>query len=153
MAEAITQLARALGRLRRFEDAHAQLDEAQSMLTNQVQAAQRSRVRIRLLLERGRVFNSSGDAAASVPYFEEALSLAEVEGLEYYAIDAAHMLGIVETREAAIRWNERAIAMAEVAQSERARGWLGPLYNNLAWTYNDLGRHEASWRGEARSGG
>lgn len=55
---------------------------------------------------------------------------------------AAHMLGIVEKPEEAIRWNERAIGMAEAAESERSRGWLGPLYNNLAWTYNDLGRHE-----------
>jgi tetratricopeptide (TPR) repeat protein len=75
-------------------------------------------------------------------FFEGALTVAQEAGLEYLAIDAAHMLGIVEQEEIAIRWNEAAIDMAEEAADDRARGWLGPLYNNLAWTYNDAGEHE-----------
>lgn len=139
VAQAMTQLARSIGLQRRFEDANRVLDEAEAMLTDDMTLA-----RTRLTLERGRVVNSSGDPAASVPYFESALSLARASGYEYLAVDAAHMLGIVEQPQAAIRWNETAMKMAEAAKDERAKGWLGALYNNLAWTYNEMGDYEAA---------
>ena len=135
-AEALTQLARSLGLQRRFEEATAVLDEAHSLIGPEM-----DRPRVRVLLERGRVLNSSGDPPGSIPYFSEALNLAEVAGLEYLAVDAAHMLGIVTEGQTAIRWNETAIAMAEAAEDSRTRRWLGPLYNNLAWTHNDTGQH------------
>lgn len=136
VVEAMTQLARSIGQQRRFDEAHSVLNDAESLLTNDM-----PRERVRFLLERGRVTNSSGSPGSSIQFFEKALSLAEENDFEYFAVDAAHMLGIVEEPEEAIRWNERAIGMAEAAESDRARHWLGPLYNNLAWTYNDLGRH------------
>ncbi len=136
-AEALTQLARSVGLQRRFGDAHEVLNEAEEALTEDMQLA-----RVRLNLERGRVINSSGDAAASVAHFESALSLAQSGGFEGLAVDAAHMLGIVEEPDQAIRWNERAIEMAMAAKDEGVRGWLGPLRNNLAWTYSDRGEHE-----------
>ena len=52
------------------------------------------------------------------------------------------MLGIVNKGHDSIAWNERAIKMAEAAKDPRARRWLGPLYNNLGWTYFDLQRYE-----------
>jgi tetratricopeptide (TPR) repeat protein len=137
VAETLTQLARSVGLQRRFGEAHALLDRAEAMLTNDM-----SRARVRLLLERGRVINSSGDGVASVPLFEQALTQAQAAGLEYLAVDAAHMLGIVAQPDEAIEWNERAIEMAEAAGDDDVKGWLGPLYNNLAWTYNDIGEHE-----------
>jgi tetratricopeptide (TPR) repeat protein len=137
VAEAMTQLARSIGLQRRFDEAHAVLDEVETLLADDM-----SRARVRLALERGRVINSSGDPAGSIPYFESALSLAEASGYEYLAVDAAHMLGIVSEPDDAIRWNETAMRMAEAASDQRVRRWLGPLYNNLAWTYNDIGKHE-----------
>lgn len=134
---AMTQLARSMGMQRRFHDATDTLDQAESLLTGDMPEAQ-----VRLRLERGRVANSSGNPADSIQFFEQALAMAQEAGLEYLAIDAAHMLGIVEQEEAAIRWNEVAIDMAEQAEDDRARGWLGPLYNNLAWTYSDAGEYE-----------
>lgn len=137
VVETMTQLARSIGMQRRFDEAHSVLSEAESMLTEDMQLA-----RVRLLLEWGRAINSGGDSAGSIEHFEEALSISRSVDLEYLAVDAAHMLGIVEQPDNAIRWNETAIEMAEAAADERARTWLGPLYNNLAWTYNDLGKHE-----------
>ena len=49
------------------------------------------------------------------------------------------MLAIVETGGEALAWNERAIHFAEQSDDELAKGWLGSLYNNLGWTYHDLG--------------
>jgi tetratricopeptide (TPR) repeat protein len=134
--EVMSQIARAQGLQQQFSAAHTTLDSAQALLTDDTPIA-----RIRVLLERGRVFNSSGDPAASIPYFEQALALAEQHD-EYYAVDAAHMLGIVHDDEAAIEWHEHAMKLAESASNPRARGWLGPLYNNLAWNYHELGRYE-----------
>jgi tetratricopeptide (TPR) repeat protein len=134
--EVMSQIARAQGMQHQFTAAHATLDAAAALLTDDMPIA-----RVRVLLERGRAFNSSGDPAASIPYFEQALSMAD--GLsEFYAVDAAHMLGIVHEGDAAIAWNERAMKMAEAASDPRARRWLGPLYNNLAWTYHELGRYK-----------
>jgi tetratricopeptide (TPR) repeat protein len=133
-AEVLTQAARAQGLQRRFTEAHATLDEAEKRLT-----AEMGRARARYLLERGRVFRSAGDAERAKPLFEAALEAAQAAGEENYAVDAAHMLGIVETGAASVARNQRAMEMAEQARDPRARGWLGPLYNNLGWTYHDAG--------------
>ncbi len=56
-AELLTQIARAQGLQRQFDEAHRTLDEADAMIDSDLH-----RARVRLLLERGRVFNSSGSA-------------------------------------------------------------------------------------------
>jgi len=52
------------------------------------------------------------------------------------------MMGIVESGEASLRWNEQAIASAEASREPRARAWLGSLYNNIGWTYHDMARYD-----------
>jgi tetratricopeptide (TPR) repeat protein len=99
---------------------------------------------VRSRLERGRVRNSAGFPADSVPHFTEALEQAERAGLDDLAVDAAHMLGIVEPGDAAIAWNERALAMAEASADPAAQRWKGSLLNNLGWTYHDRGDHAAA---------
>lgn len=136
-AELLTQIARAQGLQGEFERAHATLDEADALITEDA-----PRAYVRSALERGRVLNSSGDREGARPHFERALESASAAGLDFYAIDAAHMLGIVTDGDASIDWNRWAIAMAEGSDDERARGWLGPLYNNLAWTYFDIGKYD-----------
>jgi tetratricopeptide (TPR) repeat protein len=135
-AEVMTQLARTMSLRQRYEQADAILDEAQTLTT-----AGMARAQVRVWLERGRTRNSSGQKTEAVPLFTQAFDLALESDLEYLAIDAAHMLGIAETPADAIAWHERAMAMAETSSDPRSRRWLGPLYNNLAWTYNDLSRH------------
>ncbi len=133
--ELLTQLARAQGLQRRFEDAHRTLDEVESAL-----AGAPPRTRLRYLLERGRVFNSAGEPERARPLFADALALATSDTAEaFYAIDAAHMLAIVAPADEALEWNRRALALAEAAEDERARGWRGSLLNNLGWTYYDAG--------------
>lgn len=98
--------------------------------------------RIRLLLERGRTFNSAGDTDSARPLFKEAWELARHAGEDYHAVDAAHMLGICEPADASLMWNNRAMEAAEASGDSRAREWLGPLYNNTGWTYHDAGEYE-----------
>jgi tetratricopeptide (TPR) repeat protein len=140
-AEALTQIARTLGLELRFAEAHAVLDRADAEITPEM-----TRARVYVLLERGRAYNSSNAPEKSVPLFREAMETAQGADLESLAIDAAHMLGIAETGEASIAWNERAIAMAGAARDPHARGWRGALSNNLGWTYYELGRYEDALR-------
>ena len=137
VAEASTQLARSIGMQRRFEQALRILDEAKAMLTDDM-----TRAHVRVLLERGRVANSSGNPGDSVTIFERAFELAKSASLDGLAVDAAHMLGIVEVSDRSMTWNERGIAIGESSTDPKAKRWLGPIYNNLAWTHNNLGRHE-----------
>lgn len=139
LAQLLTQIARAEGLQRRFEAAHQTLDRAEALLETAPAVA-----RVRYLLERGRVLNSSGKASDSVAYFEAALEAATAAGEENFAVDAAHMLGIVCPPEAALQWNERAMALAEAAADPKAKRWLGPLYNNTGWTYYDRGEYPAA---------
>jgi tetratricopeptide (TPR) repeat protein len=57
------------------------------------------------------------------------------------AVDAAHMAAITAPPGKQIAWAEKGIDAAEQGAVE---GWLGPLWNNLGWTYSDLERHEES---------
>lgn len=138
-AEAVvrTQIARAEGLGRRFDDAHATLDAVEGSPT-----ARGARVAVRLALERGRLFNSARDSGRARPLFARAWERAQAAGEEALAIDAAHMLAIVETDPVLeATWNERALALAEASSDPLARRWRASLLNNLGWTRHGGGRH------------
>jgi tetratricopeptide (TPR) repeat protein len=133
--ELLTRLARSQGLQRRFEDAHATLDRALGLVCDDAAC------RVRVPMERGRVFNSSGDKATARPHFLEAFEVAVAAGLDELAVDAAHMMGIVEAGDASLDWNERAISIAEASPDPKAKRWFGSLYNNTAWTYHCSGNY------------
>ena len=139
LAQLLTQIARAEGLQLRFDDAARTLDEAEALLTPELRAAH-----VRLLLERGRLLNSSQRREQSKPLFLAAWEEAREIGADGLAVDAAHMLAIVEPGEASIEWNRTAIAFAERSSDPAARRWLGSLCNNLGWAYHDKGDHEAA---------
>jgi hypothetical protein len=134
LAALLTQLARAQGLQRSFDAAHRTLDEVETL-----RASASARTGIRYALERGRVFNSAGQPDRARAYFLQAWDLARARGEEAYAIDAAHMLGIVEPPDQQLHWNQRALAMAERSTDARARRWRGSLHNNIGWTHHGLG--------------
>jgi len=138
-AELLTQIARAQGLQRLFAAAHQTLDEAYRLLTPEMKRAQ-----ARYLLERGRVFNSSGHADQAKPLFIEAWELAQAAGEDVLAVDAAHMIAIVESGHAAVEWNKTAVAYAEASPNPAARRWLGSLYNNLGWIYHGMAQYETA---------
>ncbi|MBL8080352.1 MAG: tetratricopeptide repeat protein [Anaerolineales bacterium] len=136
--ELLTQIARAQGLQRKFEEAHQTLDMVEKELI------ENSRVQVRYCLERGRVFNSSKQADKAKSYFEQALELAKALGKDFYAVDAIHMLAIIADPASALTLNLGAIQLAESSSDERARGWLGSLYNNTGWSYHDMGKYESA---------
>src|SRR5262245_37379001 len=135
--ELLTQIARAQGLQRDFGAAHQTLDAVEAALVDGGE-----RVHIRYLLERGRVFNSSKQPERARPLFLAAWERARAAGEDFYAIDAAHMLAIVEPPEQSLVWNQQALELAERTPDQRAKKWRGSLCNNMGWTYHDAGRYD-----------
>ena len=136
-AQLLTQIARTQGLQRGFEKAHKTLDKADSLITDDHKLA-----KIRYFLERGRVYNSSGNPGKAKTLFLEAWEFGVNYKLDLYAIDAAHMMGIVEPPEKQLDWSLKALDLTEKTEDKRAKDWLGPLYNNIGWTYHDLKEYE-----------
>jgi tetratricopeptide (TPR) repeat protein len=131
-----TQVARALGLQREFDEAHAELDAIEQGLDAD------GLPRVYHELERGRVLNSSGKPGEAKPHFERAWESARRLGHDAAAVDAAHMLAIVTEGESALAWNEKALALAESSDDPAANKWKGSLLNNLGWTHHDNGDFE-----------
>lgn len=135
----LARIARTEGLQGHFDAALGQLAAARKQLPDGEVPA---RVAVRLDLEEGRVFNSSKHPDQARPLFARAFARATEAGLDALAIDAAHMLGIVESGKASVGWGEKGLAIAEASHDPDAKHWVGPLTNNLGWTYDDMGEHE-----------
>ncbi|RKR18783.1 hypothetical protein [Arthrobacter oryzae] len=129
-AELTTQLGRAIGLQGRYEEADALLDSID---------ADEPTVAVRVLLERGRVLNSSGHPEMAVPLFEQAAELADHLGEEFLAVDALHMLAIADSSHAET-WTRSALEYASTVHDERTKRWIVSLHNNLGWTLHEAGR-------------
>jgi tetratricopeptide (TPR) repeat protein len=129
-AELTTQLGRAIGLQGRYEEADALLDSVD---------ADEPTVAVRVLLERGRVLNSSGHPEMAVPLFEQAAELADHLDEEFLAVDALHMLAIADSAHAET-WTRSALEYASTVHDERTKRWIVSLHNNLGWTLHDAGR-------------
>lgn len=129
-AELTTQLGRAIGLQGRFEEADALLDSVDG---------DEPTVAVRVLLERGRVLNSSGHPEMAVPLFEQAAELADHLSEEFLAVDALHMLAIADSAHAET-WTRSALEYASTVHDERTKRWVVSLHNNLGWTLHDAGR-------------
>ena len=136
-AELLTQIARAQGLQRQFDEAHATLDRADAMIGSDMR-----RAKVRLLVERGRVFNSSGSADKAKPLFVEAWELASGEGIDGLAVDAAHMVATVEVREEGLKWNHKALDLANSSSDPDAQRWTGSLCNNIGWSHHSNGEYD-----------
>ncbi|KAJ3109962.1 hypothetical protein HDU96_007008 [Phlyctochytrium bullatum] len=159
-AEVLTQLARSLGLQGRFDEARAKLDEAKQEILKLEDQLHESgadydsdlvlielRVaRARHLLEVGRVANSSGDAPGSVRPFRMAVQTARLgpeDRLQYYELDAIHMLAIVEAEtDERIRRANEGLELLEKTSVERSKHWTVPFLNNLGWELHGSGRFE-----------
>jgi tetratricopeptide (TPR) repeat protein len=138
--ELLTQIARTRGLQRRFDEAHLTLDEAEAAAKS-VDPHKWPRTRLRIDLERGRVLNSSKQVDAARPHFLAAFALgcdAEEDGL---AVDAAHMVAIIEIGQASLDWNLKALELARGSTQPAAQKWVGSLTNNMGWSFHDLGEH------------
>jgi len=132
----LTQIARAQGLQRRYDDAHATLDRVRDELTEHQKLA-----RVRYLLERGRCYRDTKETDRAKESFVKAWQLARPAGLDSFAVDAAHMMGIVEPGERGLEWNLRAMEHAKTSADPKARRWAASLLNNIGWTYHSMGKY------------
>ena len=130
-AELATQLGRAIGLQSRFEEADALLDA--------IDSEDEPTIGVRIILERGRVLNSSGHPQMAVPLFEQAAELGDHLGEEFLAVDALHMLAIADADHAEL-WTRSALEYASTAHDANTRRWMIALHNNLGRILHRSGR-------------
>jgi tetratricopeptide (TPR) repeat protein len=136
-AEVLTQLARVEGLRGDFEKCARLLDEVEPLAGSSAVA------NVRLELERGRMFRSSGDLEAAFPLFQSVFERACESGEFYLAGDAAHMCAIaVADRQVMEEWTQRGLDLGE--SEPDAAYWAGPLLNNLGWHYYEAGDYPAA---------
>jgi tetratricopeptide (TPR) repeat protein len=129
-AELATQVGRAIGLQGRFEEADALLDSIDG---------DEPTVGVRVLLERGRVLNSSGHAAMAVPLFEQAAELADHLGEEFLAVDALRLLALADSAHAEL-WLRSALEYASTARDQLTRRWMVGLHHDLGRELHGSGR-------------
>jgi tetratricopeptide (TPR) repeat protein len=135
----LTQIARTEGLQRKFNQSHATLDRVEGILTPDLTLA-----KSRYLLERGRVFNSSGKPETAMPLFVDAFEVASINGHARYAVDAIHMIAIAERDPAKqVEWNLKGIALVEGDPTQA--GWLHALYNNIGESYAALSDYQNAY--------
>lgn len=130
----LTQIARTFSLQSQFDEAHGLLDEVESALPEGNSVAS-----IRYSLERGRTFNSNQKPERARRMFLQAWEMSNELEQAGYAVDAAHMLGILESGQASLEWSHQAMQVAEACDDPSVKGWLGPLYNNTGWTHHENG--------------
>jgi len=131
-AELRTQQARAVGLQERFAEARSLLAGVEPLTPA---------VEVRLLLEQGRVRNSSGRPAEAAPLFAQAAALAREHEMTFLAVDALHMLAIADP-DAAPERTRAALALLGTTTDRRTRRWAISLHNNLGWSLHDAGRYD-----------
>ncbi|NOG53678.1 MAG: hypothetical protein HND57_05025 [Planctomycetes bacterium] len=88
---------------------------------------------------KGRFEWKRGDNETATATFKDMYAYCLEYELHDRAVDAAHMVAITAGPEQQIEWGKKGIAAAEEGGIE---SWLGPLWNNLGWTYSDMGEHD-----------
>jgi tetratricopeptide (TPR) repeat protein len=134
-----TQIARCMGLQNEFPKAHKALDRVEGFLDRK----EIPLVRVRYLLERGRVYNSAGSTQSARGLFTDAFDKAVEGEFWMFAVDAAHMVAIAEsTPTGQIEWNLKALKLTD-EHPETAK-WKPSLWNNLGEAYRSKREFEKS---------
>lgn len=131
----LTQVARALGLQKQYDEGHAVLDSL---------GGDDPEVATRVSLERGRLLRSAGDPCAARPHFEAAAARAREAGLDELLVDALHMAALVVEGEDPVAAHERALDAARGSRDPRARDWDASILHNLGMVHADRGDHAAA---------
>jgi tetratricopeptide (TPR) repeat protein len=92
----------------------------------------------RYLGVKGRLAWQDNYLAEATATFMEMYDYCHARNLSERAIDAAHMVAITGNPDQQIEWGKKGIAEAETG---KITSWLGPLWNNLGYTYESLERY------------
>jgi tetratricopeptide (TPR) repeat protein len=142
-----TQIARTYGLRKDFERARTLLAEIEPKIQESSAEAQ-----ARYHLELGRSYASTTHPPEALTdearekaraAYRGAFEIAKSAGLDDLAIDALHMMAIVETSpEDQLAWDLKAIAHMEKSSQPAAKGWEASLRNNVGYALHLQGRYE-----------
>jgi tetratricopeptide (TPR) repeat protein len=145
----LTQIARTHGLRKDFAKAREILATVEPELPRAS-----SEVRVRYLLELGRSHASAAhpQEALTPQSLEQARScylraheLAAEAGLDFLAVDALHMMAVVEVEPARqLEWSQKALATMLRSDQADARGWEGSLRNNIGYARRLMGDLEGA---------
>lgn len=137
LAELLTQIARSQTLQGKGTEARQNLELADEMLRD-TQVACPVSVRIRWLLERGRLYVWDKTPSQARAMFVEAWTLAKNSGEDHFVVEIAQMMARIEPQKVQQEWLDRAINVAESSPQLKAKRWLGSLYASLGWKLYDL---------------
>ena len=132
VGQLLSQIARAQTLQKEYARAQTTLDEAAAS------GADMPVARIRIPLERGRIWNDIEEFGKARECFSEAVRLALEAGHAPLAADAFHMLGVLPPAEEAVEWNRRGIEFARSSDNPKVRRWLGTFGLNMGLKHKDL---------------
>lgn len=141
-----TQIARTFGLRKNFEEAREVLASVEPRLSEACPEAV-----VRYWLELGRTYCSPAHAEETQTdeakelgrqAYTAAFKAAEGARLDYLAVDALHMMTMVDTDpEGQIRWNQSALSYMEQSDQPEVKKWAGSLRNNLGYALHLAGRY------------
>ncbi|MFT2815965.1 tetratricopeptide repeat protein [Leifsonia sp. A12D58] len=137
-AEYLTQLARALGASEEFDDAVAVLDDAAEGLPSPS-----ALVDARIALEQARLLVARDLPHEAVPFLLTAVRKASAAGSAFIALDALHMLALVDTGHEE-EWAHEGIDALDSVADPRTRRWGVAFHNNLGWRLLYAGNPDAA---------
>ena len=147
----ITQIARTFTLRRNFEQALSILASIKSIISNASPEAQ-----VRYFLELGRSYASPTHSEKdrtlendniSRAHYLQAFQIAKSACLDSLAIDALHMMPVVDTDPAIqLQWNEKAIDYMENSSQADSRLWEASLRNNVGYARHLMGDYDEALR-------
>jgi tetratricopeptide (TPR) repeat protein len=142
-----TQIARTYGLRRDFSQAQQILADIESQIANANIEA-----KVHYYLELGRTYSSTSHPPESQTNeakelarsaYMQAFELAQNGKLDDLAIDALHMMSVVNTApEDQLEWNRKAVAYMQASSQQETRKWEGTLHNNTGYVLHLLGNYE-----------
>ena len=146
-----TQIARTFGLRLRFDDARAILASIEPCIS-----AASAQARTRYFLELGRTHASPAHPAeakthanreSARSHYIRAFQIARDAGLDVLAIDALHMMTVVDTEPAQqLEWNRKAIDFMEQSSQPAAKRWEASLRNNVGYASHLNGDYDEALR-------
>jgi len=139
--ELLSLIGRSLAAQQKMEEALVCLEEAEKLL-NEKNSGHKVSAQIRWLIERGRLYIQQNTPARSRPLFSQAWVLAVNSGEDFFTVDIARMMAVIEPQKAQEEWILKGIQIAEQSPQEKPKRWLGSLYSTYAWKLYDLRQYE-----------
>lgn len=127
----------------KLAEARSSLDAAEGLLQEK-QAVYPVSVRIRWLIEKGRLHILAKTPSQAKGFFSEAWDLSIKSAEDYFAVEIAQLLAATEPQKVQQEWILRGIKIAENSPLPKAKQWLGGLYTSLGWKLYDLKQFENS---------